>query len=337
MGAATLAFLVGQLQWFQLVQPAAMDAQVGGLAIFILAGGAFLLVADQMRDLRWLAWMTWVFIALAALFVAGYLAPVVGAFTSTIYQFRATANAIFWTWLVALSFSQALFNTDLHIRWRLALGGIFIATMYVAFGIAYSWKSGWLPPMVAVATILAARSWRLALLMAVIGIVPAIGLGSQAIATDQYSYSTRLDAWILVLDMVQANPIFGFGPANYYWYAPLFPIRGYAVEFSSHNQYLDLIAQTGLLGLACFLWFVVEIGLLAWRLRNQAPSGFSRAYVYGALGGLAGTLTAGMLADWILPFVYNVGLTGFRSSVLAWLFLGGLVSIERNIQAKAPS
>ncbi len=44
--------------------------------------------------------------------------------------------------------------------------------------------------------------------------------------------------------------------------------------------------------------------------------------------GLAGTLAAGMLADWVLPFVYNIGLTGFRASALGWLFLGGLVTME---------
>jgi hypothetical protein len=30
-----------------------------------------------------------------------------------------------------------------------------------------------------------------------------------------------------------------------------------------------------------------------------------------------------------LPFVYNIGLAGFRASVLGWLFLGGLVSLEQ--------
>jgi hypothetical protein len=77
------------------------------------------------------------------------------------------------------------------------------------------------------------------------------------------------------------------------------------------------------------------VGWLGWRLRNQAPTGFAQAYVYGALGGLAGTLVAGALADWIVPFVYNVGLTGFRASMLAWLFLGGLVSIEQMVRRQA--
>jgi hypothetical protein len=84
-----------------------------------------------------------------------------------------------------------------------------------------------------------------------------------------------------------------------------------------------IIAQTGLLGLACFLWFAWEVGWLGWRLQARMSAGFAQAYVYGALGGLASTLAAGMLADWVLPFVYNVDLSGFRASVMGWLFLGG--------------
>jgi hypothetical protein len=121
------------------------------------------------------------------------------------------------------------------------------------------------------------------------------------------------------------------GFANYYWYTPLFPIRGYAVSFNSHNNYVDIVAQTGLLGLVFFLWFLWEVGRLGWRLRNGVPAGFAQAYVYGSLGGLAGMVVVGMLGDWVLPFFYNVGLNGFRSSMLGWLFLGGLVSLEQMV------
>ena len=87
----------------------------------------------------------------------------------------------------------------------------------------------------------------------------------------------------------------------------------------------------GLLGLVFFLWFLWEVGRLGWRLRERVPAGFAQAYVYGALGGLAGMAVAGMLGDWVLPFFYNIGLDGFRSSMLGWLFLGGLVSFEQMV------
>ena len=131
--------------------------------------------------------------------------------------------------------------------------------------------------------------------------------------------------WQIVLH----NPWIGFGPANYYHYTVLYPILGSYVRFSSHNNYLDLIAQTGVVGLLAFAWFVAEVTQLALRLRHRVPHGFGRAYVIGALGGLTGSLVSGFLADWLIPFVYNIGLRGFRSSLLFWVFLGGLCALQR--------
>ena len=326
---AMVAFFVGQVHWFNFANPAPIDAQLGGLAIFILAAGAFFLVAHQVRDIRWLQGMTWVLIALGALFVAGWLVSPIGRITGRIFQLGATANSMFWTWLVALAFAQAFLNKKLHPGWRAILLGVVLATLYVAFFINRGWKSGYLPPMASIATIVAFRSKRAALLMALVAPFIVIYLSQDAIASDQYSYGTRVDAWIIVLDMIKINPILGFGPANYYWYTRLFPIRGYTVVFNSHNQYIDILAQTGILGLACVLWFFAEIGWLNWRLRWRVPEGFPIAYVYGALGGLVGTIASGMLVDWFLPFVYNIGLKGFRGGMLPWLFLGGLVSINK--------
>jgi hypothetical protein len=92
---------------------------------------------------------------------------------------------------------------------------------------------------------------------------------------------------------------------------------------------VDLFAHTGLLGLGLFLWFMVEVGLLGLRLRVRLKEGFGAGYVNGMLAVGAGATVIMMLADWILPFVYNVGFSGFPVSVLVWLFLGGLVAVER--------
>jgi O-antigen ligase len=157
---------------------------------------------------------------------------------------------------------------------------------------------------------------------------------------EDYSILTRLEAWRIILEIVKVNPLLGLGLSNYYWYTQLFPILGYSVKFNSHNNYVDIIAQVGLIGLMCFLWFMWEVGRLGWELRLKVKGGFQYAYVIGVLGGLVGTLVAGMLGDWILPFVYNVGLHGYRSSIFFWLFLGGLVALEqitRNSKSITPA
>ena len=334
---AITAFFVGQLPWFLNASPAPLDAQIGGLAIFVLCVGAFLLVAHQINDVRWLQLLVFSFLALAGLHIAGWIIPGVGPLSNPLFPNGTVNNGMFWVWLVAMAFSQAFINRKLHPAWRILLGVLTIATLFVGFFWNRDWKSGYLPPIVTVAAIFGLRYWRVGLVMLITGYIPAGYLFTQAVTSDAYSYGTRMDALKIMLEVIKKNPLTGLGPANYYWYVPLYRIRGYYSIFSSHNQYLDLLAQTGILGLACALWFAGEVGLLGWRLRNRVPVGFAQAYVYGALGGLVGTLAAGALADWFIPFVYNIGFAGFRVSVLPWLFLGGLVSLEQIYAQKVES
>ena len=103
---------------------------------------------------------------------------------------------------------------------------------------------------------------------------------------------------------------------------------GYSVSFNSHNNYIDLLAQVGIVGTLIFFWWAIETARLGFSLRNKDLDPFENVFVYSALGGLAGTLVAAFFGDWLLPFIYNIGMEGFRSSVLAWIFLGSLIFIK---------
>jgi O-antigen ligase len=179
------------------------------------------------------------------------------------------------------------------------------------------------------ATLFALRFKKIALLSIPVVLLLAISLAQDLISSDAYSWGTRLDAWLIVLEISRTSPLIGLGFANYYWYAPLFPIRGYPIRFNSHSQFIDIIAQTGILGLICFVWLLVEMARLAWRLGRELPDGFARGYAYCILASIPGALVAGFLVDWLLPFAYNIGLNGVRASVLPWIFWGGMVSIEQ--------
>lgn len=326
---AIISFVVGQLPWLTFALHAPMGAQLGGLSIIVLSVGTFLLVANQINDLRWLRMITWAFLTIGALSVlVRSVLPTLGVTTQALFP---PVGTVFYVCLVAMAFSQAAFNVDLHPGWRLALGGLVLATVYVLFLLKFEDKSGWLSVFVSIAVIIAARSWRAGLALVPVAVIATLYMWTGLISTDEYSISTRFDAWIIMAQIIRISPILGLGFANYYWYTPLFPIRGYAVSFNSHNNYVDIVAQMGLVGLFCFLWLLWEVGRLGLRLRTQAPTGFAQAYVYAALGVLAGMVVAAMLGDWVLPFFYNVGLTGFQSSMLGWLFLGGLVSLEQMI------
>jgi hypothetical protein len=327
LSISVFAFGMGQIPWFIFANQAPLDAQAGGFAIFILSIGTLLLAAHRIQDVRWLEIIVWSFVGICAVYVLGRAVrfPMI----DRIYQHGFTASSMFWTWFVALSLGQVIFNTVLNFRIKALLIIIVMITFYVAYVQANDWKSGWVPPLVCVGILLGMRYKQLFALGIPFAIMAVVYLAAKLIATDEYSWGTRVDAWIIVLEISRVSPLFGLGFANYYWYTPLYPIRGWYVSFNSHSQYIDLIAQVGLLGLLAFLWIFFEVGRLSWRLTRQLPDGFARAYAYSVLAGIAGTLMAAFLVDWVLPFVYNIGFSGFRGGLLPWLFFGGLVSIEQ--------
>ncbi len=306
-----------------------MRSQIAQLALFLLSAGAFVLAAHLLVELRWLQRLTWLFLIIGGIYVAAQIIPSIWHSIMPLLPMGASGS-LFWTWLVAMAFSQGLANRKLSMRWRVVLLGFTLAVFFLAIGRNYDWKSGWIPPLFAAAIIFVLCYPRIGLVIAIGSIPYFLKLSARLISSDQYSYDTRLAAWQIVLNqIVSVSPLLGLGPANYRFYTSLFPILGYYTAFNSHNNYVDIIAQTGFLGLIFFLWFAWEVGRLGWRLRKQVPEGFAKAYAIGALGGLGGMLLAGMLGDWVIPFVYNVGLNGFRASVIGWIFLGGLVAIDQ--------
>jgi O-antigen ligase len=331
---AVLAFGFGQISWFP-IQAAPITAQIGGLMIFILTAGIFLVIGHQLNTVKELQWITWVFLACAALYVIGRF--VTGIPSERIYRYfvrEATLGCLFYVWVGAMATGQALFNTKLAKGWRVALGVLVVAIFYMNMGQSRFWLSGWLPMLVAVAAVLVIARPQFGGFIVICGIIIVL-LNTQSVGgilsegDNVYSTETRLAAWRIVGEIIKVNPLFGLGMANYYYYTPLFNMMGYNISFNSHNNYIDLVAQAGLLGLICFGWLVWEIWKLGLRVKNAVPEGFPRAYAYGALGGLVGTVFAGLLGDWVVPFVYNIGLNGFRASMLGWMFLGGLLVLEK--------
>ena len=321
------SFLLGQVKWFTYVQNAPIEAQLGGLAINLLSVGAFLLVAHTIIEPRDLEILTWLFISIGIIYILGRFIRV--GWIDSIFQWGFTRGSLFWTWLAALITGQLFGNKQLKFFIKGFLVICLLILFYVAAIQSQDWKSGWFPPLVGVVTIFVIKYWKRIRYFIPFLVIPLFFLINLSIGEEGWSWGTRLDAWVIVLNISMISPIFGLGFANYYWYTPLFPIRGYAVRFNSHSQFVDVIAQNGLLGLACLLWFFVEISLLSLRSLKVVQEGFAKGYIYGAIGGIAGTIIAAFLVDWLLPFTYNIGMAGFRASVFAWIFMGGVVCLDK--------
>jgi hypothetical protein len=332
--AATLSLVAGQLPWNLFARNAPLLTQIGGWAIIVFSAATVLLVPNQVNDQRWLQILTVVFFVIGGVYMAGRLnAPILNGI-SRMMNDLGSDGSMFWVWLVALTTGQLLFNRKLNRVMQLALAALIAVTLWISWFLNRTWTSGYLPAFVAVGTILWLRSWRLGLVATIAAalfvIIGSPDLLSSLNGLKSYSILTRDVARdILIGQVFPLSPVFGLGPANYYWYTPLYPILGWYVSFNSHNNYVDILMQTGIVGFACFAWFVGEAGWLGWRLRREFSGDFAQGYVIACLGGLAGTLVSSWLADWLIPFAYNIGVRGFRASIVAWLFLGGLMCLDQ--------
>lgn len=329
-GVAILSFMAGQLNWYS-IPGVGTAAQVGGLVVYLLSVAVFLLSAHTMDERR-LKQMSAVFLVLGGVYLVARTVPPLWPIT-TLYE-RGALGSVFWIWLAALSGGLALFYAALSWQVRLILAGLATMTLIVAYYFSGEWASGWAPALLALLLLLWIRFPRwgwLAILVAALYFFANFER-FWFLATDNEAWFARRQAWEIVLTTTRVSPILGLGPSNYYSFVQQADISGWGgvwnVRFSSHNNWVDIIAQTGILGLLVFSAFVVVMGRIGLRLVRQLPDSFPRAYAAVCLAGMVATLISGMLGDWFLPFVYNIGLEGMRSSILFWMFLGGLLALE---------
>jgi hypothetical protein len=335
-----LAFLLGNLPWFPAPH-APLTAQLAGLAMFLYSGCLLLMTADTICTPEKLQKIVNTFFLLAAFRMVLLLVPPASLLPLSVVDVlfpSAPLGSMFWTWLMALTFGQLIANRELTLSARLGLMMLLCGAVYCTFSTGRDWASGWLPGFIACYVALTISKPRLALLVTLLltfaFLFFAAGIWDRVYTQDQqYSLSTRVDAGRVLLQLFLANPVVGFGPANYYHYTPILPIRGWYVHFSSHSTYLDLLLQCGVLGLLTFIWLLGAGFKTAWALCARSGTGFLRGFAIGATGGMVGTAFAGLLGDWIIPFVYNVGIAGFRTSIFFWIFFGCVLSVRRLVNS----
>lgn len=124
----------------------------------------------------------------------------------------------------------------------------------------------------------------------------------KGIGTDP-SYQSRLATARDTLRMFQTHPIVGFGLGTY---AEVFPAYNSQVDeghwVHAHNDYVELLAETGLFGAACvgaFLWFLFRRGF-----QRVSHTSRGRSVISGALVGILGLLVHS-LADFNLHIPAN--------------------------------
>jgi O-antigen ligase len=297
--------------------------QLGGLAIMILLPGAFLLTANSISEIRWLKLLCSTMVLIGVLSLVAYFLNIRLSFLNT--------GGLFSLWFVSLTYAQALFNKKLPLWLRLSLFGLVGTWVYIYFIMQVTWLSGWLPPLVAIATISFLKSKRIFMILVLLMMI-YLGLnwdyytGTVLAAESVESGHTRLAAWEHNWRVTGKHLLFGTGPAGYAaYYMSYFPSEAVA----THNNYLDILSQTGITGLFFCLWFFGALGWTGYRLclRLKGTADFSEGLANATLAGWAGCIVAMGLGDWMFPFVYTQSIAGFDYAVYSWVLLGGVVAL----------
>lgn len=303
--------------------------QLGGLAVMILLPGTFLATAQRMREEKYLHWLVVIFLGVGILAALSHTLPLAVDFLQV--------RPLFPTWFIALAYTQALFNR--RLGWMVRLG-LLLATgawLVQVFVREFRWISAWLPALSAILVISALHSRKLLVIVLILLLVYVMGnlafFQTRIELEVVSSGETRVDAWAHNWRVTGKHLLFGVGPAGYaVYYMTYFPLEAMA----SHSTYIDVLSQTGIVGLAFFLWFFAALLVVLYRLRRRTAGrgDFAEGFGLAALGGYAGTIVAMALGDWIVPFVYTQTIAGFDYAVYSWLLLGGAVALHRIVEAR---
>jgi len=346
IGVAGMSIVAGGAMWSPWVSAKSTFAfvQLAQWSVFILSAAAFWLLAHDRAGRRMLGIATAIVAALGATKLASWLLPVTGAVTGRML----IDGPVLRIWFVALAAGLALFHPGMDRRLRAACLAAAALMVLLSWRVGPVWASGWLPPLVALGLMIVLGLWDRSRWLAVTA-VSSGGLAYllyrlvlvEVASTDRWSLETRLIAWRGLFDLMEGRWLLGLGLASYWHYwrgvigsiAYLDPSTGafhytFDPQVNMHNNFMDVFGQMGIAGTVVLGWLLVALARQTKRQLDLEPPGFGRAFAAACLGGLGGMVFAAMLGDWIFPFVYNIGLDGFRDAFLGWLMLGGIVQLE---------
>jgi O-antigen ligase len=116
--------------------------------------------------------------------------------------------------------------------------------------------------------------------------------------------ASRNEIWRLTLRMFAAHPVLGVGMGAYWVAVPTFhDASGTTTPQEAHNDYLELLASGGLVGMAIGVWFAVVV-FRKTRQNLRSLHCFRRAAAFGAMIGIVG-VAVHSLVDFGLHMIVN--------------------------------
>ena len=145
----------------------------------------------------------------------------------------------------------------------------------------------------------------------------------------EFTSGRRMAIWKFTTMMIKDHPILGSGVGTFKYntvdYQAEFFSQGdnrslypYGLAFNAHNEYLEVWADLGIIGLGIFLWMIIGYFYYGLRFLKRTKDNYKQGAVIGLMGAVAA-----ILIDGIFGFPLHLPAT----AILFWLFLGLTVAI----------
>ena len=313
-----------------VVREATFLVSVGQVLLVLWPIGIYLAAADlidQSRQIRWLH------IAIVCLAAPQFLVPLLPLAVRPYMAWGAT----FGLFAAPLALAATFYTTSIPTR----LIYIVIAVAPLLRGLIGGKAFLYSYVLAAAVVILWLRSKTVLLtaggLVAAVALV-AVSMGSERSVTaplnrlidierGQLSWGGRAGRIELGRDALSIwaeAPLIGVGPGNSYVYMLQRSPIG-----TPHNQYLNLLVEFGILGLAAWLWFVVRAFRTGLRIYQRAREPAHAMFALGWLGMFGGMVAGSLTGDFMIHSIRNGGLELFSGYYLQWVLLGALVGVAR--------
>ena len=173
------------------------------------------------------------------------------------------------------------------------------------------------------------KSKRLAALILIVLIASPLFLPASIKArfSDIATYSTqgttweRLRLWSGTTAMIKEHPLLGFGVNTYTKNFPAFKPKDYPDVRYTHNSYLHMAAETGVVGAGIFLLFLGFVLFSSAKAFLRFKKGTTRNLAIGVIAGMLGFLAHSVVDT----HFYSVTLSAFMFLCL------GLIVVFRNL------
>lgn len=130
----------------------------------------------------------------------------------------------------------------------------------------------------------------------------------------------RTHLWREALLIIKDFPVFGCGLNTYSIVAPGYKSGLAESGIYPHNSYLQMAAETGVVGLGSFIFVMVSLFTMSFRNMKKIKDRFYSNILLGLLAGLFGFLAHSFL---------DVNFYALQLAVLMWFVMGLIVAVQR--------